>query len=65
MKQKQINSGSDELLYSFQLMLAVTKTVSVEFARKKDPIIGILLHPGTVWKKTSSRCGVERHLDLA
>ena len=29
-------------------MLAVTKTVSVEFARKKDPIIGILLHPGTV-----------------
>ena len=48
MKQKQINSGSDELLYSFQLMLAVTKTVSVEFARKKDPIIGILLHPGTV-----------------
>ena len=48
MKQKQINSGSDELLYSFQLMLAVTKTVSVEFARKKDPIICILLHPGTV-----------------
>ena len=48
MKQKQINSGSDELLNSFQLTLAVTKTVSVEFARKKDPIICILLHPGTV-----------------
>ncbi|KAL0442384.1 UNVERIFIED_CONTAM: Benzil reductase ((S)-benzoin forming) IRC24 [Sesamum latifolium] len=28
--------------------LAVTKTVSVEFARKKDPIVCILLHPGTV-----------------
>uniref|UniRef100_A0A2C9UKT5 Uncharacterized protein n=1 Tax=Manihot esculenta TaxID=3983 RepID=A0A2C9UKT5_MANES len=28
--------------------LGVTKTVSVEFARKKDPIICILLHPGTV-----------------
>lgn len=27
---------------------AVTKTISVEFARKKDPIICILLHPGTV-----------------
>ena len=27
---------------------AVTKTVSVEFARKKDPIICLLLHPGTV-----------------
>ncbi|XP_047333411.1 C-factor [Impatiens glandulifera] len=26
----------------------LTKTVSVEFARKKDPIICILLHPGTV-----------------
>ena len=47
-EKKQINSGSDELLYSFQLMLAVTKTVSVEFALKKDPIICILLHPGTV-----------------
>ena len=29
-------------------MLAVTKTVSVEFARKKDPIICLVLHPGTV-----------------
>lgn len=28
--------------------LAVTKTISVEFARKKDPIACILLHPGTV-----------------
>ncbi|KAF6166162.1 hypothetical protein GIB67_023872, partial [Kingdonia uniflora] len=26
----------------------VTKTISVEFAHKKDPIICILLHPGTV-----------------
>lgn len=26
----------------------LTKTVSVEFARKRDPIICILLHPGTV-----------------
>ncbi|TXG48216.1 hypothetical protein EZV62_027510 [Acer yangbiense] len=26
----------------------VTKNVSVEFARKKDPVICILLHPGTV-----------------
>ncbi|KAJ6980448.1 hypothetical protein NC653_028297 [Populus alba x Populus x berolinensis] len=26
----------------------MTKTVSVEFARKRDPIICILLHPGTV-----------------
>lgn len=26
----------------------LTKTVSVEFARKKDPIICLLLHPGTV-----------------
>ncbi|XP_048325636.2 uncharacterized protein LOC107433845 isoform X1 [Ziziphus jujuba] len=26
----------------------LTKTISVEFARKKDPIICILLHPGTV-----------------
>ncbi|XP_058197018.1 uncharacterized protein LOC131312998 isoform X3 [Rhododendron vialii] len=26
----------------------LTKTVSVEFARKKDPIVCILLHPGTV-----------------
>ncbi|CAL9090130.1 uncharacterized protein LOC135623667 [Musa acuminata AAA Group] len=26
----------------------LTKTISVEFARKKDPIVCILLHPGTV-----------------
>lgn len=26
----------------------LTKTVSVEFARRKDPVICILLHPGTV-----------------
>ncbi|KAF8364825.1 hypothetical protein HHK36_033198 [Tetracentron sinense] len=26
----------------------LTKTISVEFARKKDPVICILLHPGTV-----------------
>lgn len=26
----------------------MNKTASVEFARKKDPIISILLHPGTV-----------------
>ena len=26
----------------------MTKTVSVEMARKKDPIICLLLHPGTV-----------------
>lgn len=26
----------------------MSKTVSLEFARKKDPIICILLHPGTV-----------------
>ncbi|XP_008787356.2 C-factor isoform X2 [Phoenix dactylifera] len=26
----------------------LTKTISVEFARRKDPIICILLHPGTV-----------------
>lgn len=26
----------------------MTKTVSVEFVRKKDPIVCILLHPGTV-----------------
>lgn len=26
----------------------MTKTVSVELARKKDPIICLLLHPGTV-----------------
>ncbi|KAL6546273.1 hypothetical protein OROMI_021994 [Orobanche minor] len=26
----------------------LTKTVSVEFARKKDPIVCLLLHPGTV-----------------
>ena len=37
-------------------MLAVTKTVSVEFARKKDPIIGILLHPGTVDTDLSKKC---------
>lgn len=36
-----------QLYFSLQLR-AVTKTVSVEFARKKDPIICILLHPGTV-----------------
>lgn len=30
------------------LNAAVTKNVSVELARKKDPIICILLHPGTV-----------------
>lgn len=29
-------------------MFAVTKTVSVEFAQRKDPVICILLHPGTV-----------------
>lgn len=29
-------------------MLAVTKSVAVEFARKRDPIICVLLHPGTV-----------------
>lgn len=29
-------------------MFTVTKTISVELARKKDPIICILLHPGTV-----------------
>lgn len=33
---------------SFFFNRAVTKNVSVEFARKKDPIICILLHPGTV-----------------
>lgn len=27
---------------------AVTKTISVEFTRKKDPIVCVLLHPGTV-----------------
>ena len=27
---------------------AVTKTITVEFARRKDPIVCILLHPGTV-----------------
>lgn len=26
----------------------LTKTISVEFARKKDPVICLLLHPGTV-----------------
>ncbi|KAH7661147.1 Short-chain dehydrogenase/reductase SDR protein [Dioscorea alata] len=26
----------------------LTKTISVEFARKKDPIVCVLLHPGTV-----------------
>jgi NAD(P)-dependent dehydrogenase (short-subunit alcohol dehydrogenase family) len=26
----------------------LTKTVSVEFARRKDPVVCILLHPGTV-----------------
>lgn len=30
------------------VVLAVTKTMSVEFARRKDPIICLLLHPGTV-----------------
>ena len=29
-------------------MHAVTKSISVEFARKKDPIACLLLHPGTV-----------------
>ena len=29
-------------------MHAVTKTISVEFARKKDPVASILLDPGTV-----------------
>jgi NAD(P)-dependent dehydrogenase (short-subunit alcohol dehydrogenase family) len=29
-------------------MKVVTKTVSLEFARKKDPVVCILLHPGTV-----------------
>ncbi|XP_004486507.1 uncharacterized protein [Cicer arietinum] len=29
-------------------LLTVSKTVSLEFARKKDPIVCILLHPGTV-----------------
>lgn len=29
-------------------MFTVTKTISVELARKNDPIICILLHPGTV-----------------
>lgn len=28
--------------------LAVTKTASIEFARRRDPIVSILLHPGTV-----------------
>ncbi|KAF2310725.1 hypothetical protein GH714_016622 [Hevea brasiliensis] len=31
-----------------RLLLAVTKTVSVEFEQKKDPIVCILLHPGIV-----------------
>lgn len=26
----------------------LTKTASIEFARKRDPIVSILLHPGTV-----------------
>lgn len=26
----------------------MTKTASLEFARKRDPIVSILLHPGTV-----------------
>lgn len=30
------------------LIFAVTKCVAVEFARRKDPVICILLHPGTV-----------------
>lgn len=29
-------------------ILTVSKTISTEFARKKDPIACILLHPGTV-----------------
>ena len=33
---------------SFVFACKVTKNVSVEFARKKDPIVCILLHPGTV-----------------
>ncbi|KAF4380211.1 hypothetical protein G4B88_001362 [Cannabis sativa] len=41
---------SIRLCFSFiiPLILAVTKTISVELARKKDPIACILLHPGTV-----------------
>ena len=30
------------------VIMTVSKTVSLEFARKKDPIACILLHPGTV-----------------
>lgn len=37
-------------------MVAVTKNVSVEFARKKDPIKCILLHPGTVDTDLSRPC---------
>lgn len=35
-------------LKSESLICAVTKCVAVELARKKDPVICILLHPGTV-----------------
>lgn len=43
------------LIFSFKILISlsmvvlpVTKTMSVEFARRKDPIICLLLHPGTV-----------------
>ncbi|KAK1303982.1 hypothetical protein QJS10_CPB11g01595 [Acorus calamus] len=55
---------------------AVTKTIAVEFARKKDPIVCILLHPGTVdtdlsrpFQRNVPQVGVqghwEPHRDLA
>lgn len=34
--------------FFFPQYFSVTKTISVELARKKDPIACILLHPGTV-----------------
>ncbi|KAK1326748.1 hypothetical protein QJS10_CPA01g00687 [Acorus calamus] len=55
---------------------AVTKTIAVEFTRKKDPIVCILLHPGTVdtdlsrpFQRNVPQVGVqghwEPHRDLA
>ncbi|RVX00479.1 hypothetical protein CK203_036941 [Vitis vinifera] len=35
-------------LINIDTILVMTKTISVEFVRKKDPVICLLLHPGTV-----------------
>ncbi|KAI7749656.1 hypothetical protein M8C21_001762 [Ambrosia artemisiifolia] len=48
-QRKNINLKSDIATCAAKTgQIAVTKCVAVELARKKDPVICILLHPGTV-----------------